>query len=150
MNETYEFLERFLGIKFLAFDEVYIPSVIEPLLMAKALRAAENTEKPFYTWSSGYTFSDSPSHAEFLSACINHCGGRGRYLFECYPYYIAEGETGLERYLDGLLDNSATLIYFRDMKPGDEDFKMAQKDRRSCRGCARIGRCVYREPSGPD
>lgn len=89
-----------------SFDEVYIPSVIEPLLMAKALRAAENTEKPFYTWSSGYTFSDSPSHAEFLSACINHCGGRGRYLFECYPYYNAEGETGLERYLDGLLDNS--------------------------------------------
>ena len=89
-----------------SFDEVYIPSVTEPTLIAKTLRAAGETDKPLYVWSSGYTFRDAPDHAEFLSACVNNCEGRGRYLFECYPYYNAEGETGLERYLDGLLDDS--------------------------------------------
>ena len=88
------------------FDEVWIDSTKEMDLYGKAMRLLPDIAVPYYTWSSGYRFSETPLSAEYLSACLNVAAGEGRYLFECYPFYQSETDEGLESYLDELLDDA--------------------------------------------
>ena len=88
------------------FDEVWINSTKEMDLYGKAMRILSDIAVPYYTWSSGYTFSETPLSAEYLSACLNVAGGEGRFLFECYPFYQSTTDEGLELYLDELLDDA--------------------------------------------
>lgn len=69
-----------------AFDEIEMAAVKDKLEYAGAMRLLQDAVRPIYTWSSGVAFPFTALDAEYLSAVVNCANGRGRFMFECYPY----------------------------------------------------------------
>lgn len=101
-----------------AFDEIDIGTVKEKWFYAQALRKMKDAPRPHYTWSSGCKFVPTPLNAEYLSACLDVSGGRGRFLFECYPRPPAT-EAEAEAYLDDFVNDPVRRA--KRLLPGCED-----------------------------
>ena len=90
------------------YDEIPMDTVTKKWYYAKTMRMIADAPRPHYTWSSGRFFTTTPLNAEYLSASLDAAGGRGRFLFECYPRPVATEEETAE-WLDHNLSEPVRL-----------------------------------------